>query len=118
MEQRELTEEEVAREITLERFDDYHADAGEDWWDDNGGIINKNFFLGYLLARFPESYDKILEVANDKDKDVPDVFGELYEEEVCDLFYQTLADFLNLTVNTKKKVNEVLINTYEYYNKE
>ena len=117
MEYRELTEEEAAREITLERFNDYHDDAGEDWWDQEGSMISKDFFLGYLLGRFPEKYQKVLEMVNDKYQDAADVFGELYEEEICDEFYTILADFINLTVNTKKKINEVLINTYEYYNK-
>jgi len=118
MEQRELTEEEAARDITLERFNDYHVDAGEDWWDDYQTLVPSNTFIGYLLGRFPERNIEILKVGNDKYATASDIFGELHIKEVSDEFYTILADFINLTVNTKKKVNEVLINTYEYYNKE
>ena len=114
---RKLTEEEAARPITLDRFNDFHADVCEDFVDQFGNIDIK-VLSGYMMAKHPELSKEILEVCNDE-------YGEalgikhLFEDNGLteDAFYTELADFINLTVNLKKRVNQILIQIYEYYNK-
>ena len=119
---RELTEEEKNREVTLERFSDFHADAGEDFVDQCESFFNKSFIAGYLLCKYPENGARILEVSNNAGGLLD--LKEIYEDEDGednyfideDRFYTDLAEIINLTKITKERVNQVLIQVYEYYN--
>ena len=118
---RELTKEESEREITLERFRRFHYDVGEDFIDCTG-IGSELIFGGYLLHKYPEKSSQILDIINEKGKFLEitsfcEVDGLGYDEkEDIDMVYQDFADFCNLTVHLKKRVNQVLTQLVEYYN--
>ncbi len=112
---RELTEEEANREITLDRFSQFHYDAGEDFIDSYENCVNTEIFCGWCLHKFPDKSAEILEIANGKQF----TFGvqscmDLYDNH--EAFYEDFATFLNLTSAAKKRVNQVLIQVEEYYN--
>lgn len=120
--ERILTDEEANREITLERFTDYHHTVGECFVDQHGFVDHK-IFGGYLMCLHPQWSKEILKVLNDK-------YGEalgllhIYEDELgsddeigWNMFYTDLAIFANLTGNLKKNINQILIQEDEYYNK-
>ena len=109
---RELTEEEATREITKERFDSFHVEAGEDFCDTCCSTINVRILGGFLMAKHPNLSLEFLEVLNDK---YAEALGlkSVYEDE--DEFYTELAEFINLTVNLKARVNQILIQVDEYY---
>lgn len=115
---RELTEEEATREITLERFSNFHIDVGEDFVDQFTSIDEK-VLGGFLMAKRPEISHKIVNVLNDKYSEAL-TLEHLYSDELADdnndLFYTDLAEFINLTVHLKKRVNQVLIQVDEHYN--
>jgi hypothetical protein len=118
---RPLTEEESSKEITLDRFNNYHYAVGECFVDQHG-FINHKIFGGYVLCLHPEWNKEILEILNSK-------YGEalgllhLYEE-LCpdgsqsgwEQFYTDLAAFANLTEHLKKEINQILIQIHEVYN--
>lgn len=115
---RELTSEEINREITLERFNEYHYEVGEDFLDQIGSVNNSRIALtfgGFAMANHPHLSADILKATNVKDpytQLVKEVYDEFYDD---DIFYSDFADFLNLTGEAKKRVNKVLILTAEYY---
>lgn len=115
---RELTSEEINREITLERFNEYHYEVGEDFLDQIGSVNNSRIALtfgGFAMAKHPHLSADILKATNVKDpytQLVKEVYDEFYDD---DIFYSDFADFLNLTGEAKKRVNKVLILTAEYY---
>lgn len=121
---RELTEEEASRSITLERFKDFHYEVGEDFVDQIGSVNTKTFaliFAGFAMAKHPEWSIEILSKCNNALTEVyTQLILDVYEENTSDddqgdTFYSDLAEFLNLTINAKKRVNQVLIQVAEYY---
>lgn len=117
---RELTPEEENREITFERFQDYHYEIGEDFLDQVGSVNNSRIALtfgGFSMARYPFLSTDILKATNIKNP-YTQLVKEIYEDyNLEDKFYSDFADFLNLTGEAKKRVNKVLILTDEYYKK-
>ncbi len=112
IEQRELTDEERGREITLERFTEFHFAAGEDFLDQTGEG-NVKIFAGWMLHKYPEFSVEILSLANDKNAEVM-TFNELEEKTYTDL-YADFAEFCNQTGALKHRVNQILIQVVEYY---
>ena len=115
---RELTEQEASMDITLERFSNYHTAVGEDFADQHGSLINHLIVGGYLMAKHPELSNELLAVMNNKYGEVlsfTEVYAEHLNDENNDLFYTELAEFLNLTVAAKKRVNQILIQIAEHY---
>jgi hypothetical protein len=110
---RELTEEESTREITLERFQEWHCSAGEDFVDQYENI-NAQIFGGYLMCMYPNKSSIILNALNKKYPSVQSL-KNIYENDDDDKFYTDLASFINLTVALKKRVNQILIQVVEYY---
>ena len=122
---RELTEEEANKEVTIERFDEFHNEAGEDFVEANlalFGFVNHHVFGGYLMAIYPDMSSEILKVCNDKFGETlkylhmyEETFGEEDYYEAQTKFYTDLAKFINLTGVLKKRVNQVLIQVSEHY---
>lgn len=117
---RELTPEEADLDITWKRFRSFHYAAGEDFLDqtDEGNAL---IFGGWLLHKYPQHCVDILEICNDRYPSVLD-FSDLeflsYDEEKdIDLLYVDFAEFCNLTQALKKRVNQVLIQVTEHYNR-
>lgn len=117
---RPLTDEEASRDVTLERFNNFHADAGEDFADTCGLTINPYVFVGFLMAKHPDWSHGLVDCIN-KGGDANslrnfyiDELGSTIEAE--DAFYTDLAEFVNLTKYAKKRVNQILIQIDEYYN--
>lgn len=117
---RQLTDEEANREITLERFDEFHAEAGEDFMDSCGHILNTAILVGFLIGKQPQISRTLLNAvnhgadANDLRNVYIDQIGtETKFLEVEDIFYSDLAEFLNLTEHAKKRVNQILIQVTE-----
>lgn len=124
---RPLTEEEATREVTVQRFKDWHAVVGEGFMDDHGGgNIPYKIFGGFLLAKRPDLNKEICDILNDQ-------FGEMlsFEHLIEDQhpgedveweiafneFYGYVCEFVNLTTGVKKKINESLIILMEHYGK-
>ena len=116
---RPLTEEEQNREITLERFNEFHYKAGEDFCDTCGSFMNHLIIGGYLIAKHPEISLELLKVCNDKYDETLGLM-RVYEDKLSDenneIFYADLAEFANLTKGLKKNINQVLIQISEYPN--
>jgi len=111
---RELTEEEASREVTLERFQEWHHEVGEDFTDQFSNI-NEKILGGYLLAKYPHKAKEILFELNTKYAEAQNFQG-IYEDDLDgDKFYTDLAEFINLTESLKKRVNQVLIQVMEHY---
>lgn len=116
---RELTEAEADRKITWQRFREFHYAAGEDFLDqtDEGNV---QMFGGYLLAKYNEFAKEIIEICNNRYAGIID-FREIeilgYDKgKDIDTVYCEFAEFCNLTVATKRRVNQVLIQVTEHYN--
>lgn len=113
---RNLTEEEATRDITWERFREFHYTAGEDFLDTTGEG-NRLIFGGFLLARYPTYADEILKVCNDKygcSADYLEIIGFDNDKDI-DTVYLDFAEFANLTSALKKRINQVLIQVVEHY---
>lgn len=117
---RELTEEEASRPITLERFDDFHVEAGEDFIDQVGSVNDERvalIFLGFAMAKHPEWSQDLLDAVNGEDSPytqlVKEVYDDIVDDWTNDVFYRDFAEFLNLTTHAKKRVNQVLIQVHE-----
>lgn len=114
IEKRDLTEEEANRDITLERFQEFHIEAGEDFLD-YVPCINHLIFSGWLIAKYPAKSKEILVKAQEKYAGMHNL-TDLYEDDPDqDKFYTDVAEFLNLTEKAKKRANQVLIQVIEYY---
>jgi hypothetical protein len=116
---RELTEEEKSKEVTPERIRNYEIDCGESFLDQHGSTFDIQIVIGFFLARYPERAAELLEIANDEYAEVMNIEHEFvpeYNEEEYVKFLQTLCDFVNLTVNTKRRINQILIQFNEHYN--
>jgi transposase len=111
---RQLTEEEATREITLERFQQFGYDAGEDFVDQCESLYNAHIFIGWCLHKYPELSKELLKAANSKYCSVQNVLHLLDND---DQFYTDFAEFLNQTEHAKAKTNQILIQVNEYYNK-
>lgn len=117
---RELTVEEANKEITFDRIQSFHYDAGEDYLDTCS--LDKQaekIFLGFLMAKRPDLSKDILSVANGGyiDSEFYTLFEQEGDKYDSDTFYILFAEFANLTGNLKKRINQVLIQVDEYYNK-
>ena len=115
------------RDITLEMMQLYHDEIGEDFLDSHSHIIPLGVFYGYMLAKFPLCKKEILLELNDEYGHIRSLEPEiclyygLNESDADDLFYQTFIELCNLTVLTKRRVNELLyhvidISTYSKIN--
>ena len=120
---RELTEEEATRDITFDRFQEYHYSVGEDFVDQHESIVDYKVLGGWLLAKYPEHKVEICRVINDDlmpiTQDFLHLYTEIFEGEYYETeykFYTDFAEFLNLTGAAKKRVNQILIQVDEYYN--
>jgi len=116
---RELTAEEASREITIDRINTFHYDAGEDYLDTCSlDKQTEKVFLGFLIAKRPDLNKEILEVVNGGyiDCEFYTLFEELHDEHDSSTFYTLFAEFANLTVGLKGRINQVLIQVNEYYN--
>tara|TARA_Y100001956_G_scaffold27833_1_gene27562 strand:+ start:282 stop:641 length:360 start_codon:yes stop_codon:yes gene_type:complete len=108
---KEITEDMLNEEITLERFRDFHYDVGEDFLDQTGEG-NHLIFGGYLLNKYPHHSAEILEICNNRYgecmsyRDLPEL-GYSDEHDI-DLLYRDFAEFCNLTEALKKRVNAIL----------
>ena len=110
---RQLSEEELNREITLERFNEFHGTAGEDFLDRTGeGDVL--IYAGWMLHKYPGLGTEILTLANAGSSDITE-FHELEELTGVDA-YINFAEFCNQTSALKKRVNQVLIQVTEHYN--
>ena len=118
---RELTTEEAEREITFERFHEWMCEVGEDFVDQHA-YGDARIFLGFVIAKYFNLSKKLLDMFNKGQRlfhiqDIlhffEDEFG--HDEVGFEKFYTIYADFINHTEHTKKKVNEQLIITMEYY---
>lgn len=117
---RKLTDEEKTRPVTWERFRDFHYAVGEDFLDQTGEG-NVYIFAGWLLHKYPEHSADILRIVNKKYAEIQN-FNELeflgYSDELdIDLLYCDFAEFVNLTGALKERVNQILIQVTEYYEK-
>lgn len=117
---RELTEEEATRDITLERFNNFHYSAGEDFCDQVGYIIDHKVLGGWFLHKYPAEVSTITEVCNDRFGEALgfqelDVYTDPDGHTNFDLFYTDLAEFINVTTRLKRRVNQILIQVDEYY---
>jgi len=70
-----------------------------------------------MLAKHPDWCAEILEICNDNYGEALNI-EHLYVDKGLteDEFYTDLAEFINLTVALKKRVNQVLIQVAEQYN--
>jgi hypothetical protein len=115
---RELTQEEATRKITLDRFNEFHNEAGEDFVD-TYSQINHLILGGFLMAKHPNLSKEFLEVCNDKYGEalgLKHCYEDNFGDDGGDMFYKDFSEFINLTVNLKKRVNQILIQVVEYYN--
>lgn len=113
---RKLTEEEATRDITLERFNTFHSQAGEDFCDQCESFMNDKIIGGYFIVKFPNLSHEILHELNTGYgiMSLVHLIDENFDD--CDeTFYKTLAEFANLTEHLKKNINQVLIQVDEYY---
>lgn len=99
--------------ITWERFRDFHYEVGEDFFDQtNEG--NHLIFGGYLLAKYPEYSKEILEICNERYgecmsfREIPPL--DYDDEKDIDYLYVEFAEFCNLTVHLKSRVDHILKN--------
>lgn len=129
-----LTDEEKQRDITLERINQYHYDAGEDFLDQNETLGAAHLMFGWLMGKYKQYSHEILDLYNKERKVRPllttAIFSNLDElpmyeyddedtyEDMVDKFYTDYAEFVNLTQHLKERVNYVLIENYNYYNKQ
>lgn len=117
-----LTESESTRKVTLDRFDNYHHAVGEDFVDQHEVFFNERFVAGYILCKYPDWNKELIDAINQKYSSVGTIL-EVYKEKIEDdetsinTFYSDLSEFINLTVQTKEKVNQVLIQLEEYHMK-
>ena len=76
---RELTEEEKNRELTFDRFQSYHIEVGEDFLDQHCTYIDFKVFTGWLLGKYPQHAQEILETYNGEKE-----FGEVnsYKDDI------------------------------------
>lgn len=115
---RELTEEEKTRDITWERFREFHYEAGVDFLD-NTGEGNHLIFGGWLMAKFPQCSKQILEVCNNQYGTVLDYRDieefDYDEDKDIDGVYVQFAEFANQTEHLKARINEILIIVVEHY---
>lgn len=93
--------------ITLENFDAYHNEIGEDFCDQNSHIIDHKILGGYIIGKHPEMASDILKSLNNKYCDANELrntFSEFIGSETDDEFYTLFAEFINLTTYLKTNV--------------
>lgn len=113
---RKLTNEEQNRDVTLERLQEWHYKAGEDFCDTISSF-NGTIFGGWLMGKYPAISAEILKELNSKYPVNAQPFMDLsvYTNSDGDDFYTDFAEFVNLTGACKRRVNELLIILCEYY---
>jgi len=121
-----LTDEQAAMDITIDRIDEYDRYVGEDFIDQNETIINMRMFVGFVMGRHPHRVKKLIDILNSEFggfwSDIQEVFGDEVEEneenkydKALEMFYQQICDFVNLTVSTKRRFNEILFSVKASY---
>jgi RNA polymerase subunit RPABC4/transcription elongation factor Spt4 len=118
-----LSREEKTRDITLERFNEFHYLVGEDFCDTCGHTVNGQIFAGYIMGIHPEWSSEILKKCNTKHGPEPLSMMYVYidmldiddEEKKCDVFYTDFSNFINLTSYLKERINMILIRVEEEY---
>lgn len=120
---RELTEEEANRDITLERFQEWHHEVGEDFIDQHS-YGDPKVFLGFTMSKYPEYSIQLLEESNKANakggwgytiQDIQHFFRDETGDDEEEKFYTLYADFVNHTKFTKANVNRQLILVMEHY---
>lgn len=117
---RPLNEEEKSRDITPERIRNYETTVGESFLDGHSSLMCIDTVIGFFLARYPEKAVELIRVGNEKFREVlslEEIFVPEWDEEENNKFLQTICDYVNLTVKTKARINQVLIQIDEHYNK-
>lgn len=125
---RELTNEEASRAVTVDRIQKYYYAAGESFIDTHESIIDAKLFAGWLACENKQLALQIWKCSNEGGKYGPclnslmNIMEEKYGHWDGDndttgwyKFYQAFSNFVNTTVITKKRVNQVLIQICEYY---
>jgi len=100
----------MENKITLEDFDNYHNEVGEDFCDQNSHIIDHKILGGYIIAKFPEMASDILKSLNNKYCDANELrntFSEFLGSDNDDEFYTLFAEFINLTTYLKANVQKI-----------
>ena len=115
---RELTKEEAERPITLERFNEWHSEVGEDFCDQVGHLISEKALAGFLAGKYPSRSYEIFDIVNEEYSEAlsfQDFYGKSDGIDL-DKFYTDLSEFINLTQHCKANVNQILIQVMEHYN--
>ena len=112
---KQLSQEQYALPITLDRIYKFQQDAGEDFLDTlDFNIYVTKLVAGFLMAKYPEIASKINEASTYNLYDVYKVFDDNYELSGED-FYKGFCEVINYTDITKAKINQVLIQVEQYY---
>ena len=118
----ELTEEELMVPVTMERICAYHYEVGETFLDQHESIVNHNLLCGFLLAKYPNDAQEIIYSSNFggaldihefsfyENYDTDDNQDGALEESLVDF-----CEFVNLTVHSKKRINEILITVERHH---
>lgn len=120
---RPLNEEEKSRDITIERIQSFHRDAGEDFLD-TADEADPKVFGGFIAHKYIDRASEVYEIMNENKLFLEiNSFREFYdpeynEEADLEQVYFDFIEFVNTTKSTKERVNQVLIQVHEYYNPE
>lgn len=118
---RMLTNEEKDMPLTAERIRTYEIHVGESFLDQHGSEINLLAVMGFLMALHPHKAKELLEMGNSEYGDLnslDDIFlPDGWNEKDYSNMLQDVCDFINLTVETKSRLNTILICIDEHYKK-
>ena len=118
--ERELTEEEANREITIDRIREFHYEVGEDFLD-ICNTADAKVFAGFIAHKYKDRAAEICNIMNQSEGYLEiNSFKEFYEpeyneEEDIDQVYFDYVEFVNTTKALKKRDNQMLIQVTEYY---
>jgi hypothetical protein len=116
-----FTPEEDTRDLTGERFFSYMNHIGEDFCDQEGHIIDGGLLAKFLAehkdnAQVPERVYLVTEAAKDGADalELLHAYEEVGEiEDDTEIFYEHLAEFVNLYPELKKQINHILTEAME-----
>lgn len=112
---KQLAEEQYKQDITLERIQDFHYEAGEDLLDTMGvGMYVTKLVAGFLMCKYPHLANEINTCGNSDICSIYNLFQDYFDEE-GNTFYEDFCEVINYTEITKAKINQVLIQVEEYY---
>jgi len=114
---KELTTEELLQDLTLERIQDFHYEAGEDLCDtlDINTHVAK-LITGYVMCKYPDLAEIFHRESNGGDiQGLMDVYNCHLNDENSDKFYSDFCEVINCTEITKARINQVLIQVKEHY---